>query len=250
MILRENERLDEVNDSLKLIQKTDGLTFGTDALLLAAYIDGKYVRGVEFGGGSGIISMLLLTREKLAAADCVEVQYEYCELIERNARLNGLAERLIVKNADVRLYTPHTEYEIVYTNPPYMKINSGRNNEKEKKAIARHEFKGGIGDFLRAAKSLLKFGGNFYAVYRPDRLTDLIVAMRENGIEPKRLTFVYADTNLPPSMLLVEGKRGGKSGMICTRPLIIYSDKEHKSYTGDMKYIMEHGSFPEKFKKR
>ena len=35
------ERCDYVNDSLKLIQETDGLTFGTDALLLAAFIRGS-----------------------------------------------------------------------------------------------------------------------------------------------------------------------------------------------------------------
>ena len=42
MTLYENERVDYVNDSLSLIQKTDGLTFGTDALLLAGYVSGKY----------------------------------------------------------------------------------------------------------------------------------------------------------------------------------------------------------------
>ena len=58
MTLYENERLDYVNDSLSLIQKTDGLTFGTDALLLAGYIFGKHQSGLEIGGGSGIISMV------------------------------------------------------------------------------------------------------------------------------------------------------------------------------------------------
>ena len=50
MVLKDNERLDEVNDSLSLIQKTDGLTFGTDALLLAGYVSGKYKLGCELGG--------------------------------------------------------------------------------------------------------------------------------------------------------------------------------------------------------
>ena len=57
------ERCDYVNDSLRLIQETDGLTFGTDALLLAGYINGKYRRGLEIGSGSGIISMFLVTRD-------------------------------------------------------------------------------------------------------------------------------------------------------------------------------------------
>ena len=36
--LFEDERLDEVNEKITLIQKKDGLTFGTDAFLLAAFI--------------------------------------------------------------------------------------------------------------------------------------------------------------------------------------------------------------------
>jgi len=60
MLIYKDERIDEVNDKISLIQKPDGLTFGTDALLLAGYVAGKYRVGAELGGGSGIISMLLL----------------------------------------------------------------------------------------------------------------------------------------------------------------------------------------------
>ena len=88
-----------------------------------------------------------------------------------------------------------------------------------------------------------------YAVYRPDRLTDLICAMREAKLEPKRATLVHADTESEPSMVLVEGRSGGGAGMLVTRPLIIYKDKAHKEYTADMEYIMENGSFPTGYKR-
>ena len=73
MKLKENERLDYVNDDIELIQNTDGLTFGTDALLLAGYLNGRYTSGIELGGGTGIISMLLLTRGKVSNISCLEV---------------------------------------------------------------------------------------------------------------------------------------------------------------------------------
>jgi tRNA1(Val) A37 N6-methylase TrmN6 len=130
-----------------------------------------------------------------------------------------------------------------------MKTTSGRANEMDKKNIARHEVCGDIKDFTLAAKRILKYGGTFAAVYRPDRLVDLIVAMREAKIEPKRITFVHADTESESSMVLIEGKAGGKSGAILTRPLIIYKEKNHSEYTEDMKYIMENGSFPEGYRR-
>ena len=250
MTLFDRERIDYVNDSLSLIQKTDGLTFGTDALLLAGYVSGKYASGVELGGGSGIISMLLLTRDKLRFTTAVEVQEEYVELTRRNAELNGLSDRLISLCSDVRELKGESTADIVYTNPPYMRNDSGKANLTGAKNIARHEVFGGIGDFCAAAKRLLKYGGTFAAVYRPDRLCDLITEMRSSGIEPKRMTFVTANTHTEPSMVLVEGRLGGKSGLFVTPPLILYKDDNNTEYSDDMNYIMENGSFPSGFVKR
>ncbi len=244
MQLYENERCDIVNDSLSLIQKTDGLLFGTDALLLAAYINAKYKNAMELGGGTGIISMLLLTRNKAERIICLEAQEEFAELIKRNAELNALDTRLFPCHADIREYKAEYECDLVFTNPPYMKTSSGKSNELDIKNIARHEVKGDIGDFILSAKRFLKYGGAFAAVYRTDRLADLIFAMREHGIEPKKATLVHADTESEPSMILVIGKKGAKSGMTITKPLIIYKDKSHREYSCDMDYIMEHGSFP------
>ncbi len=245
--LRDGERLDEVNDNIKLIQKKDGLTFGTDALLLSAYINSRAERALEIGGGTGIISLLALTREKFGEVFSCEVQEDFAELITRNAELNGLSERLHTLFSDIReLSLPH-EFDAVFTNPPYMKVESGKANLVSKKNIARHEVHGDIAEFCTAARKLLKFGGKFYAVYRPDRLPDLIYAMKTAGIEPKRLTLVHADITSLPSMLLVEGRRGGGVGAHITRPLIIYTDKEHREESADMKYILNEGSFPSDF---
>ncbi len=244
-----NERIDKVNDKLSLIQKPDGLTFGTDALLLAGYIQGRYKIGAELGGGSGIISMLLLAREKIDTVTAYEVQEEYADLIRRNAEYNNLSKRLDAVCIDIRSLQCDEICDIVFTNPPYMKSDSGKSNLSDKKAIARHEIHGDIRDFCKSAKKKLKYGGSFYAVYRPDRLTDILLAMRENQLEPKRVTFVHADTKKESSMVLIEAKRGGKSGVMLTPPLIIYQDEEHKEYSEDMGYIMENGVFPQKYKR-
>ena len=115
------------------------------------------------------------------------------------------------------------------------------------KNAARHEIFGGIEDFCEAAKRLTRFGGSFYAVYRPDRLTDIISAMRNALLEPKRVTFVHADTDSSSSIVLIEARRGGGSGLELTKPLIIYEDSSHKNYTSDMKHILDVGRFPTDF---
>lgn len=248
MQLKENERLDYVNDDIELIQNKDGLTFGTDALLLAGYIGGKYKTGVELGGGTGIISMLLLARGKVEKIDCLEIQEEYAELIERNALHNGFFDRLSVVCTDVRDYRTEKERDFVFTNPPYMKTTSGRANALDKKNVARHEVAGTIYDFCKAGAKALKYGGTFAVVYRPDRLIDLTDALRSSGLEPKRMTFVHANEKSEPSMVLIEAKKGGKCGLKLTRPLLIYKNTDNKEYSSDMEYIMNEGSFPKEYK--
>ena len=242
-----NERVDRVNDDLMLIQRTDGLTFGTDALLLAGYIDTRGGRALEIGGGTGIISLLTLTRGRFDTVDCCEIQSVFADIIRRNAELNRLDARLFAKEADIRTFEAERQYDAVFTNPPYMTVSSGKKNSVDEKNTARHEVEGGIADFCRAAKRLLRYGGKFYAVYRPDRVGDLIFAMKDADIEPKRLTFVHADLAAEPSVVLVEGRMSGGVGARVTRPLIIYTDSSHKNMSADMEYIMNNGSFPEDF---
>ncbi len=246
-------RTDEVNDKLRLTQFTDGLTFGTDALLLAAYIKREpRARAIELGGGTGIISLLLATREKLGDIACVEVQPDYAELIAYNIRENHLEERVTAVCADIRelgAYGTTGDYDVVFSNPPYMR-DTGAACRQTSKQIARHEVLGGINDFAEAAAKKLRWGGKFYCVWRPDRMNELFTALTAHGIEPKRLTLVHAAKENDPSMLLLEGVRGGMPGMWVTRPLIIGGDLTARADSGDMCYILEKGCFPRYYEQR
>lgn len=246
-ILFAGERIDEVNDRLRLIQKTEGLTFGTDALLLAAFIGKKGKLALELGGGCGIISMLLAARGRFESILCAEIQRDYAELIERNIDLNGLSSSLRAVCADVResaLLGPLGEYDAVFSNPPYMTADSGKLCQRDQKSIARHELFGTIDDFAAAAARALKYGGRFYTVYRPARLIDLFSAMRAHRLEPKRITFVHARADLAPSMVLTEARLGGKCELTVSKPLFL-SDGEKNSPAYD--YILENGIFPDDY---
>ena len=245
--LLEGERLDFVNEHISLIQKKDGLTFGTDAFLLASFIKSTSKKvGAELGAGTGIISLLLAQRNKLAKIYALEIQKDFAELTQRNVSFNKLDEKIITVNADVKTVKPFDlggELDVVFTNPPYMKTTAGKRNENDYKYIARHEECGNIDDFCAAGFKLLKHGGKFYVVWRPDRLCDLFFALRKNRLEPKIITFVQADSNSEPSMVLVSATKGGASGAKVTAPLILHDDVEHKTMSEAAKKIYDTLSF-------
>ena len=225
-LLAEDERLDTVNEKIRLIQKKQGLTFGTDAFLLAAFVkSAPKTHAVDLGSGTGILPLLLLAKGKIKSATAVEVQPAFADLIARNAKLNSLADRITPLCANVRDLHPEDtrgEVGLVISNPPYMKCTSGKRNESDEKYIARHEVCGDISDFCACAARILKHGGKFVCVWRPDRLTDLLGAMRDHQLEPKRMTFVHADRESEPCSVLIEATKGAAPSVRVSRPLILY----------------------------
>lgn len=259
MELRENETLHEVNEHIKLIQNPDGLTFGTDAYLLSAFVrpKGRSV-AVDLGSGTGIIPLLCLARNKAARFTAVEIQPSFCDLITRNAALNGMADRLTALHTDVRDIKADTvggEVDIVTSNPPYMAPASGARNETDEKYVARHEVCGGITDFCAAAGRLLKHGGRFYCVFRPERLADLFTGLRAAHLEPKRMTLVQATYAATPSVVLVEAVKYAAPSLLVTPPLCLWEANPEKPekpaepmvQTADAAYIYEHCGFPARF---
>lgn len=232
MVLRENETLHEVNEHIRLIQRAEGLTFGSDAYLLAAFTRGRRnASAVDLGSGTGIIPLLCLARNKAAHVTAVEIQPAFAELIDRNGALNGMSERLTSLCADVREITAATvggEVDLVTANPPYMAPRSGARNHADEKYLARHEVCGTVMDFCAAAGRLLKHGGRFCCVFRPERLVDLMQGMRGAHLEPKRMTPVQATYAARPSMVLVEAVKYASPSMLVTPPLCLWeADGEH-----------------------
>lgn len=227
--LKDGERLDKINESLSLIQKSDGLVFGTDAYLLAAFVNSRSGVGADLGAGTGVASLLCAARGKASKIYAAELQDDFYDLCLRNAELNSLSDRVIPLHCDIReLSVKDTERELdfVISNPPYMSAGSGRGNASDAKNAARRELNGSIYDFCAAAARLLRFGGSFYTVYRPDRLADLIFALKKCSLEPKELVTVYPREDSPPCLVLVKSKKGAGVGLVTAPPLIIYRNTQ------------------------
>lgn len=240
------ERITEIA-GLKITENTDLLCVGTDSLLCAAYVrSAAKSKAVELGAGNGIISLLCLARNKLASVDAIEIDSEAASLCKKNGDENGFSGRITAFCRDIRELAPseHIGTSVVISNPPYMKTENGKQCKSAQMENARHEHNGDIYDFCHTAGRLLKTGGSFYLVYRPDRLPALIDALVKNRLSPKRMTFVHSDDSHSPSSVLVEARKDGGEAMYLTPPLIL---KRNGADSEELQYIYETGSFPKKF---
>lgn len=216
--------------------------FGTDAFLLAKYANvhrGNIV--CDLCTGCGIIPLILCKNEPPAKIYAVDIQEEAIDLLEKTVSENNLCGTISPVLCDLKQLTqdkiPFECADIVTVNPPYMTGGSGAERLSKAQAIARHELLCNINDVCKAAARVLKYGGLLKMCQRPERLCDVICAMRESGIEPKSVTFVHKTVRDKPWLFLISGKRGASSGMIIERPMILQN--EDLSYTEDYTRLYE-----------
>ena len=68
-------------------------------------------------------------------------------------------------------------------------------------------------ELCAAAGRLLKNGGRFALVHRPERLAEVLAVLRANRLEPKRLAFVKNRPDAAPWLFLVEAQKNRKTGL-------------------------------------
>lgn len=202
--------------------------FGTDAFLLSDFAAPRR-RDIacDLGTGCGIIPVLWFRREETSPkiAYAVELQQKAADQLAVTLREGGIPEgRIVPVHADLRELRgrlPAGTMDVITCNPPYKTAGTGIMSETAADQIARHETMCSIEDVCAAARHLLKFGGKLCICQRPERLVDVIAAMRHEKLEPKRLRFVQQKPDTPPWLFLLEGRRGGKPFLQVDAPLII-----------------------------
>lgn len=235
--LLENERVDDLQrNGLKIIQKTDGFCFGMDAVLLSGFAHVKRGEKVlDMGTGTGIIPLLLSAKTEGKHYTALEIQEEIAKMASRSVAINHLEEKIEIVNGDIkeasRIFGA-ASFDVVTTNPPYMNDAHGLKNPTEVKAISRHEVLCTLEDVVREGAKVLKSGGRMYMVHRPHRLIEIITAMKQYKMEPKRMCMVHPFKDKEANMVLIEAVKGGGSWLKMEAPIIVY--KEPGVYTDEI----------------
>ena len=235
--LKEGERIDDLErNGYRIIQNEKNFCFGMDAVLLSGFIRaGKNDRFIDLGTGTGIIPILVRAKTPCRNLTGLEIWEDSCDMAARSVRLNGLEEDIRIVCGDIckadEIFGKGS-FDIVSSNPPYIKAQGGLINPDEGKALARHEIKCTFEDVARQAAALLKEGGKFFLVHRPERLAEIIFTLRTYKLEPKRLKMVHSYADSDACLFLLEASKGGRSGMKIEKPLIIY--KKENVYTDEI----------------
>ncbi|MCD8123700.1 MAG: tRNA1(Val) (adenine(37)-N6)-methyltransferase [Lachnospiraceae bacterium] len=235
--IRPGERVDDLQrGGYRILQHPEKPCFGMDAVLLSDFTHVKPGETVlDLGTGTGILPILLAAKTEGRHFMGLEIQSGLAEMARRSVGLNALETRVSVEEGDLREASARfgrSVFDVVVSNPPYMKEEHGRMNPGDARAMARHEISCTLEDVARETARVLRVGGRFYLVHRPRRLGEIFEKLHRYRLEPKRMRLVYPYVDREANLVLLEAVRGGKPGMKVEAPLIIY--REPGCYTREM----------------
>ncbi len=241
-------RLDALSNGYKIYQDPKAFCFGVDAILLCAFA--KLKKGdaaIDLGTGNGIIPLVLQKkslslRSSHAKGPCrftgLEVQKAAADLARKSVLENGFENSIDIVCGDIKnvkkLFKPQS-FDVVLSNPPYMKVQGSKESEREEKRIARNEVLCSIDDVAAAAAFLVKDNGAFFMVHRPYRLQEIFSVLDKHKLAARRARFVYPANDKPPEMVLIEARKNMEKDLKVEAPLVMYEGggytKEFLEYT-------------------
>lgn len=216
--------------------------FSLDSVLLPNFvtINKRVTKIMDIGCGNAPIPLILSTFSN-AKIYGVEIQKEVADLAKESVKINNLENRIEIINKDINEYYKELEsdqFDIITCNPPYFKYNeNSKLNISDYKKIARHEIMLDLNKLFIISKKLLKNNGKIAIVHRPERLSDIILEMKANNIEPKKIRFVHPREDEDANILLIEGTKNGKPGIKILPP--IYSHEKDGNYTKQISKYFE-----------
>ena len=232
-------------NQIKIHQPAEGYRYAMDPVILAAQVMPRPgCKIIDIGCGCGIIPLILGFRNRNVHIIGIEIQSQLAELATKNIAQNQMSDRIQILNKDVRSTTSYDiqSYDIqsydnqsydnqgladiIVSNPPYKKKDTGRLNPNIQRAIARHEIRLELSQFLSSARRLLKPRGQILFIFPADRLQDIVPGLMSHSFQLDWIQFVHTQKNKIAKLILVSGIKEGRGSCIVRPPLTIY-DKQN-----------------------
>ena len=85
------------------------------------HFKGEAINAIDIGTGSGCIAVSIAKFNKKAFFNAVDISEKALEVAKRNAEDNGVSDRINFVEADIFTYEPYGKYDLIVSNPPYIK---------------------------------------------------------------------------------------------------------------------------------
>lgn len=202
----------------------------TDSILLCDFIHlPKTARVLDLGAGCGTLGTLLCAKDDHCRVSGVELDGIAHAAALENIRRNNLSARMESICADLRTIPgefPTDSFDMCISNPPY--YTGGPASQQT--PLARRDDCCTLAELIAVAGKMLKFGGDFCLVHKPERLAEICAVASANKLEPKRLRLIRHREDGDVSLILLSCRKGGKPGLLWEERCLFHPDGHPTDY--------------------
>lgn len=254
------ERIDSLHISgYRIIQDDKSFCYGIDAVLLSNFalksIDTALKkqeqagRIFDLGTGNAIIPILLSAQASHPLdITALEYQEKSADRARRSVGLNTFLPLTCIEvvQGDIKNIPQMFDSgvaDFVVSNPPYMKTSCGRQSPNMENMIARQEIFCNLNDVVLGASHLLKEGGKFFMIHRPERLNEIFDSLKTHRFKSVCWRLVCPFKGDSPTMVLISAECGKTEVFELEKTqatdLVIYERKDGRTreYTAEVKKI-------------
>ncbi|WP_245569075.1 tRNA1(Val) (adenine(37)-N6)-methyltransferase [Desulfobacter curvatus] len=192
------------------MQPEKGYRYSMDPFVLCSQVSSVCSgdRILDVGCGCGIISVILGYCFPQSHITGVEIQTNLAEIAQKNINNNKLEQTVSIINADIKHISSeftNGPFDLILSNPPYKRHNTGRLNPDLEKAIARHEITMDIQGLTTKADTLLRHKGRFMIIFPSERLPDIEQAVQPTSIFPEWIRYIYTGQKKTAKRVIFSG---------------------------------------------
>lgn len=222
--------MEVLHNGFTLEISSEGFPLSTDSIALADFAHlPREATVLDLGAGCGTLGLLLCAKDATCQVTGIEINSACHDTAQNNAHANGIAHRLTSICADLRTlpsFIKAGSFSCCISNPPYFADGP----ESKMRVNTRREDTCTMNDLMTAAQWALKYGGDFFLVYRPERLAELFACAAEHKLEAKRLCLLRHRSDGPVTLVLVQCRKGAKPGLIWEEESLFNPDGTPTAY--------------------
>lgn len=204
---------------------------GTDGVLLGCWAtppypsqQGRGIRILDIGTGSGLIARMLMQRFPEAEVEGIDIDEAAVEQAKENMRAypcplpKGKGTGSIYLSR-LQEWDPGYEYDLIVSNPPYFQ-NSLKNPDKGRE-LARHTDSLSYEELLAHSERLLTMHGQLAIILPANSEQEICTLAARHSLYLTHVTRVYSKESKPPRRVLLQFEKSESQdhGITESRPL-------------------------------
>ena len=182
--------------------RDDVFKFGTDAALLATWVDISTAENIlEIGTGTGVISLMMAQRNENAVFTGIDISKNAIDLANQNLSSYPTPTKIKFELSSLQEFTTEHKFDHIISNPPF--FENATKSPSPLKNTTRHTDGLSLEELLMHSKRLLHSAGTISLIYPVRYLDNIKTLCEKHDLFPSKIVYTRSTASKPIQRVLI-----------------------------------------------